>query len=370
MQVQNPQYKYYKRLEGTWKNSDGSCIVILDTYGNIKISYGGCELSSTYQVYEPYGTMMTGLGMLGAMYSPHPGEQLRFMVSETKLSDGNLVLFDIRSIWFGRESLNIEWFNTSKNIQETIMLLRDDGKTCEPYTCECGVTHTSRFCPNCGLPRKEQETFTCECGYSGPKGNFCPNCGKVIEKEYTCQCGYICKNVKFCPNCGTPTGFKVTADPVISPFFTNAPLVPAEPEEKIGWKCPGCGAENQEGKCNVCGKEIEPVMLFSVTTYMTTNPPVTTFMTVYEYSDTQLLLDNNGKRKLISADVIEPAMEIIRKNGLDDPDFKDPSAKGIMGGAVYVSFKDGDKYIYTSLQEQGYAVQSAQTSLMSLFFNA
>ena len=87
-----------------------------------------------------------------------------------------------------------------------------------------------------------------------------------------------------------------------------------------------------------------------------------------QYSDTQLIFDNNGNRRLISKDVIEPAMEIIRKNRLNDPDFKDPMP--IMGGSVCVGFKNGDSFRVTSLQEQGFAVTAAQNDLMNLFNNA
>ena len=91
-------------------------------------------------------------------------------------------------------------------------------------------------------------------------------------------------------------------------------------------------------------------------------------MSVYEYSDTQLLFDNNGKRRLIPADVIGPVMEIIKKHRLDDRNFRDPN--GMMGGSVNITVKDGDSYIHTSLQEQGYAVTAAQGELMNLFNNA
>ena len=101
-----------------------------------------------------------------------------------------------------------------------------------------------------------------------------------------------------------------------------------------------------------------------------TNPPVDTFTNVYEYSDTQLLIDCNGKRRLISADILEPAMEIIRRNHLDDPDFKDPYAMSIMGGSVCVGFKDGDRFIQTSMQTKGFAVKNAQSALMGLFNKA
>ncbi len=213
------------------------------------------------------------------------------------------------------------------------------------YKCECGEIHTGKFCPNCGRQRKEQESFTCECGYSGPISNFCPNCGhQIIRQELP--------------------------PPVLTPMPTPEAIKPSEPKEKPGWKCQQCGAENQMDKCTVCGKEIKPVILFSISTYMSTNPPVHTSTIIYEYSDTELLMDDNGKRRLISADVIGPAMEIIRNNKLDDPDFKDPAAMGIVGGSVSIAFKDGDKYIQASLQTHGFMVTKAQYALMELFNKA
>ena len=372
MLVQNPQHKYYTKLEGTWKNADGSCTAILGKYGNIDLTYISAKMSAHYQASKGGYNMMMGLAMMGNMYEPHSGEELRLNIFEGKLLDGDKILYTVNCIWYGRDKLNIELINTSSGYKETAVLTRQEGANESDdeaqYKCECGVTYTGRFCPNCGLPRKEKYTFKCECGYTGEARNFCPNCGKAIEKEYTCQCGYRSKNVKYCPNCGAPTGSTVTVDKVPAPQVE--PEKTAEPEEKLGWKCPRCGAENQECKCSKCGAEIKADVLFSVSTYMSTNPPVTTYTNVYEYSDTQLLLDCNGKRRLISSDVIEPAMAIIKKNRLDDPDFKDDAARGIMGGAVYVGFKSGDKYISTSLQEQGYAVTSAQSALMALFNNA
>lgn len=185
-----------------------------------------------------------------------------------------------------------------------------------PFKCGCGEIFTSKFCPGCGAQRKEENTFTCDCGYTGPALNFCPDCGRKISDN-------------------------------------TAPAAPAVPEQE-----PDAGPEIPNNA----------VILFSMSTFSSANPPVTISSIVYEYSDTQLLFDNNGQRRLISADVIEPAMEIIRRNGLDDPNFKKPT--GVMGGSVYVSFKNGDSYIHTSLQEQGYAVSAAKSELMALFNNA
>ena len=220
-----------------------------------------------------------------------------------------------------------------------------------PYKCECGETFTGKFCPNCGAMRKEEKTFTCDCGYTGLAKNFCPECGKKITDNV----------VIGVPVQQPPVGYMANGTPAVTP---------TEPEEKLGWKCHKCGAENQEEKCTVCGAEIRPEILFGLSTYQSSNPPVTTSAAVFEYSDTELLFDNNGKRSLISIDVIEPAMEIIRKHRLNDPDFKDKAAAGIMGGDVFVGFKDGDKYVSTSLHEQGFAVQNAEYELKKLFCNA
>ena len=379
MQVQNPQYQYYKKLAGTWLNADGSCEVKLSTTANIEIKYGEAHLSKSYFVYEAGAQNMGMMGIAAINYQQHPGEELRIKVNDANLIKGSLVFYQVSSIWFGSETIYLEMRDVNNNQTQTIALKRDGigfekKDENEPYTCECGETFTSNFCPNCGKQRIEKKTFTCECGYTGMALKFCPNCGKAIEEEVTCECGYRCKGSKFCPNCGKPVAAINIGVPAFSAsvpaFGLESPKEPAKQEIKLGWKCPSCGAENQEGKCTVCGTAINPSVLFSVSTYQSTNPPVTTYATVYEYSDTQLLFDNNGKRKLISADVIGPAMEIIRKNRLDDPDFTDLSAMGIMGGDVYVGFKDGDKYVRAALHKQGNAVLNAQHELIGLFNNA
>ena len=347
MQVPNPQYKFYKKLSGTWADSGASCTAVLNEFANLKISYGNTKLESSYSVLEtgPLSTISANsMGLFGVLYERHNGEELNIQLNNRALSDGTQNLYNVKCLWYGEEKLNLELLDIFNGQIKTLILTRE----------------TANTAPASG--------YVCECGYTGPFGRFCPNCGKAVEEVYTCQCGYKSKGVKFCPNCGMPTGQPIA--PVSAPAAPAAPAVPEVKEEKLGWKCQQCGAENQDGKCSVCGAAINPVLLFSITSFMSTNPPVRTFTNVYEYSDTELLLDINGKRRLIQAEVKEQAMEIIRKNRLDDPDFTDPSAMGIMGGSVNISFKDGDKYTQASMQKQGFAVTNAQNELMGLFNKA
>ena len=349
MQEQNPQLKYYKKLSGTWKSGDSSCTVLLDLYAHLEITYGSFKLDSSYSVmetgllYEATSKSMPGLMSLGMgmTYKRHPGEELKIQMGNATLSDDAGNTYNVNCLWYGEEKLNLELASPSTGQIMTMVLTREEANAA----------------PDSG--------YVCECGYKGSFGKFCPNCGRAVEVEYTCQCGYKSKGVKFCPNCGQPTGQQ--AEPVPAPAEPAALAVPEEKEEKLGWKCPKCGAGNQDGKCTVCGEEINPFPIFSISTYMSTNPPIHTFTNVYEYSDTQLLLDINGKRRLIPADVKEPAMEIIRKYRLDDPDFTDPAAMGIMGGSVTIGFKNGDNYMQASMQRQGFAVNNAQSELMGLF---
>ena len=43
----NPEYGYFKRLAGTWKNSDGGCVVVLTEFMGINVSYGGAVLDGS-----------------------------------------------------------------------------------------------------------------------------------------------------------------------------------------------------------------------------------------------------------------------------------------------------------------------------------
>ena len=54
----------------------------------------------------------------------------------------------------------------------------------EEWVCECGMTNTMRFCPNCGRSRPDKKVCK-SCGFEFPKElssmKFCPNCGSKAE---------------------------------------------------------------------------------------------------------------------------------------------------------------------------------------------
>lgn len=80
------------------------------------------------------------------------------------------------------------------------------------WDCSCGKTgNTGAFCPQCGKPKPEDNSWTCSCG-SINKGKFCPMCGKPRPAAvvlYRCnKCGFDPADPqnppKFCPQCGDP----------------------------------------------------------------------------------------------------------------------------------------------------------------------
>lgn len=69
-------------------------------------------------------------------------------------------------------------------------LMREPAQPVQPaqpaadtWQCECGMTNTMRFCPNCGKPK--------------PEDKKCASCGFVFPPEL--------RSMKFCPNCGNNT---------------------------------------------------------------------------------------------------------------------------------------------------------------------
>lgn len=326
MQVQNPDYKFHKMLAGNWRNANGSCTAVFSEHGNIEISYAGACFSRGYGITQlgpvvgivgaasmnamgMMGIGMMGVGMMGMQR--HEGESLRFSIDGLCLTNGNEDVFRIDCAWYADRDaqFHIELTDLRSGQKWHHVLTRD---------AEAGAAKAL-----------SDDAFTCKCGYRGPARKFCPECGRAVER-HTCECGCVSIGAKFCPNCGKP--------------------IQKEAQEKKV-------LEKKE-------------LLFAISMSMSTNPPRTDGAQVYAYSDTELVLEHGTKQRLISADVLEPAYEIIRKNKLDDPDFTDPVGGAIMGGTANVGFKNGDQWINASMYDKGNAALSAYYELMGLFQNA
>ena len=52
--IANPDYQYYKKLEGTWKDANGSCEAVLNSAAGIEIRYASGKLASSYGVTALY----------------------------------------------------------------------------------------------------------------------------------------------------------------------------------------------------------------------------------------------------------------------------------------------------------------------------
>ena len=140
-----------------------------------------------------------------------------------------------------------------------------------------------------------------------------------------------------------------------------------EAEPKAGWTCDKCGAVNQtEDKCSECGADIIKQQLFGISEYVTCNPPRNDSLWVYRINDEKLLVVRNKQRYFITADVIEPAMEIIRKYEIDKWEQYKDKMTGLMGGCQYVSYFDGEKLVGTSTNNMP-GVGGAYNELMMLF---
>ena len=73
----NPDYKYYQKLEGTWKDVKGSCEAVLSRFAGIEIRYASGKLSSSYGVTDAMQIQLNQGGMMAAAYTIHDGEEIK-----------------------------------------------------------------------------------------------------------------------------------------------------------------------------------------------------------------------------------------------------------------------------------------------------
>lgn len=191
-----------------------------------------------------------------------------------------------------------------------------------------------------GLNMAQMNSIQCECGYNGPKSNFCPNCGKPF-------CAPAVNEKKATPDIVFPSPFPIAF--------------------RI---CPKCGSENEiDEKCSKCGAEIEHFPLFILSEYTTAIPLRSGAVTVYKFDDSRLILEGGDMRCFISASVLEPAYEIIKKYEIDKwEEYKDKFT-GPMGGRRAVSYWDGSRLAGTSTDNMPNA-GPAYSELLDLFNGA
>ena len=161
--IMNPDYKYYKKLEGTWKDANGSCEAVLNSGAGIEIRYATGKLSSSYGVMDAMQLLLNQsgmmLGMMSASYTIHDGEEIKINLNNCIVYEGDKTIYRVSEAWYGNEELHLEMTDLHDGQKEDIVLTR---------VKEDEVT----------LAEGE---IQCSCGYRGAAGRFCPDCGKAIS---------------------------------------------------------------------------------------------------------------------------------------------------------------------------------------------
>ena len=159
--IANPDYKYYKKLEGTWKDEKGSCEAILNSGAGIEMQYASGKLASSYSVLETMQLMLNqgnGGMMFGTPYTFHDGEELKITLNNRIVYEGDKTIYRVSDAWYGNEELHLEMMDLYDGHKENVVLTREKPEE---------------------APLAEGE-YQCSCGYRGTVGRFCPNCGKEI----------------------------------------------------------------------------------------------------------------------------------------------------------------------------------------------
>lgn len=157
--VANPDYKYYKKLEGTWKDGNGSCTAVLNSGAGIEIRYASGKLATAYSVMEAMKLLLNRVGMMGVTYTFHDGEELKIRLNNPAVFEGDRAICRVSEAWYGNEELHLEMMDLYDGHKEEIVLTRvKEGEA----------------------PLAEGE-YQCSCGYRGTSGRFCPNCGRKVN---------------------------------------------------------------------------------------------------------------------------------------------------------------------------------------------
>ncbi|MBR3124309.1 MAG: hypothetical protein IKF42_02600 [Mogibacterium sp.] len=160
--IANPDYRFYKMLEGTWKDEKGICEAVLNSGAGIEIRYAAGKLAAAYSVMETNKLMLNqgaaGMMMPVTTYTFHEGEELKITLNNRVVYEGDKTVYRVSEAWYGNDKLNLEMMDLYDGHTENVVLSRVIEKE-EP------------------LAKGE---IKCACGYRGPARRFCPNCGNEI----------------------------------------------------------------------------------------------------------------------------------------------------------------------------------------------
>ncbi len=157
--IVNPDYKYYKKLEGTWKDAKGTCEAVLNSGAGIEIRYASGKLASSYGVLDAMQLQLSQVGMMGVAYTFHAGEEIKIRINNCIVYEGDKTIYRVSEAWYGNEELHLEMMDLYDGHKEDIVLTRIKG--------------------DASLAEGE---YQCSCGYRGSSGRFCPNCGREIAR--------------------------------------------------------------------------------------------------------------------------------------------------------------------------------------------
>ncbi len=106
----NPDYKYYQKLEGTWKDMKGSCEAVLSRFAGIEIRYASGKLSSSYGVTDAMQLQLNQsgmmIGMMAAAYTIHDGEEIKINLNNCIVYEGDKTIYRVAEAWYGNEELH------------------------------------------------------------------------------------------------------------------------------------------------------------------------------------------------------------------------------------------------------------------------
>ena len=156
--IANPDYKFYKKLEGTWTDEKGTCEAVLTSGCGIEICYASGKLASSYGVLDAMQLMLNQSGMMGMICTVHDGEEIKISINDRIVYEGEKTIFRVSDAWYGKEELHLEMMDLYDGHTENVVLTRV--KTEE-------------------APLAEGE-YQCVCGYRGEVGRFCPECGRAV----------------------------------------------------------------------------------------------------------------------------------------------------------------------------------------------